>query len=210
MVIAQSWTATISTTVPVAAFTTVLLSFALAHWIARRQEFGKARAAAEIALQAKFLELRSQVDYAEIRLQSTSSYDPSYLKSENVFGFLTATVAHTRALPERKQKKIRTSLVELCGEWRVRMAEDIGLAVQQAAPEGATNADIFNAFIQTNWISQHLRGRSDEAGADRDGLLDQLAHAQLPDQMHPAVISALDRLLATVDARVGLTGRATN
>ncbi|MFD7019133.1 hypothetical protein [Streptomyces sp. NPDC059928] len=205
MILAQSLVNTAITTVPVAALTTVLLGFAMAHWLARRQEFGKARAAAEIALRTRFHALRSQAEYTYSMLQSTSTYDPQFLRHEAVFEFLAVSVEHAQALSNRQQRKVRGALVDLCGEDRVRQAEDVGVAVRQAAPADAGPAEVFAVFLRLHW---HTAARKLRSGSElQDGLLGVLAKAQVPHEVHPQALEALDRLLSTVGAQVGLKGR---
>ncbi|MEV5282950.1 hypothetical protein [Streptomyces sp. NPDC052811] len=207
MIVAQSLGNTAMTAVPVAALTTVLLGFAMAHWLARRQEFGKARAAAEIALRTRFLALRSQAEYTYATVQSTSAsnYDPQFLRHEAVFDFLAVSVERAQALSGRQQRKVRAALVDLCGEDRVRMAEDVGVAVRQAAPAGAGPEEVFQVFLRLHWYTAH---RMLESGTGfQDGLLNELDMAQRPYDVYPRVVEALDRLLSTVGTQVGLSGR---
>ncbi|MFD4247524.1 hypothetical protein ACFWP3_38965 [Streptomyces sp. NPDC058525] len=208
MLLAQSLGTTALQIFPIAAATTVLFTYLLSGVNARRTEFGKAEAAAEVELRKVVQAMRNEVEYAHAVLTARSTYEPRPFSGERLEMFAAKAVEQARNLRKRKQRKVRQALVVLIGEWRVRMAEDIGGAIlahsgqmDEASVAGVPH--LSPADAQRGWYTTYA-GNGGEIG---EAVLFELSQAQLPADVYPKAIAALDQLLATVDATVGLNGR---
>ncbi|MFD7480197.1 hypothetical protein ACFV8Z_51180 [Streptomyces sp. NPDC059837] len=124
---AQSTWTTVMQVVPTAAITTVVFGFLLAVIVARRQEIGKQRAAAEAEIRQTVREVRHKVAGAHQHYaHGGTGWPPPELAPLDVGAFTLAVVASSWRLSRRSQRKVRTILALLVGEVRVRMAEEFG------------------------------------------------------------------------------------
>ncbi|MGI5406639.1 hypothetical protein ACQEV9_07565 [Streptomyces chartreusis] len=126
MTTAQPAWGVITQTVPMAAVTTVVFGYLLAVVLARRQEIGKQRAAAEAVMRQRVRSIRQAVAAAaEHYEQDGPSFEPEF-RTPNVGQFTVETVDSAWHLPRRQQRAVRSILATLVGEARVRMAEEFG------------------------------------------------------------------------------------
>lgn len=215
MYLAQSLLDTSLKAVPVAALTTVVLGALLAPWIARRQEIGKVAAVAEVELRTLIVDMRANVMYARTGLAVGSSYDPERFTGLKLAEFTVHVVAGARKLPKRRQQKVAAALVDLVGEWRVGLAEEVGPAWLRSDEELVENAPSTAAAQAARMIREEeqlkmlsaFNRRASENGDENDGLLGQMAKSQLPGQDHPQAVASLDRLLDAAGGRYRLGKR---
>ncbi|MET9347726.1 hypothetical protein [Streptomyces termitum] len=206
VIIAQSMVTTFAQTVPVAALTTVVAGYFLAGPLARRQEAGKQRAAAELELGALVVGMRREVEVARAKWAASSTFNPKAFTDRSLDAFVVGLVDGARKLTRRRQSKIRERLVVLVGEWRVRMAEELGDTNPPVTPmlaRGDQMAVPQASEATRGWFTAYIG-----AGGDpMEGLLGDLAASRAPVAEFPPVLEAFDRLLDEVGGRVGLAGR---
>ncbi|WP_329127198.1 hypothetical protein [Streptomyces sp. NBC_01465] len=211
MYLAQSWLDTSLKTIPIAAATTVILGAILAPWIARRQEAGRAQAAAEAQLRAIVTELRADVMYARTGLDTSNTYDPTPFSGFRLAAFTIRVVEGARNLPSRRQQKVAAALVELVGSWRLEFAEDIGAAWASRQGEYAHTNMIDSTRLHREeeqvTVLFAYNKRALENGDENNGLLGQMEKSQLPHEDHPQAVAAVDRLLDAVGGRHRLGSR---
>lgn len=109
-------------------------------------------------------------------------------------------------MPRRKQKRIRSALVNVVGEQRVRMAEDIGLAnARLRASENSWTQSMGWQEARMGWWTEHYV----VAGiVDVSGILDKLRSDARSDGLLEEAVRRVDYLLRAVGVRhVGLAGR---
>ncbi|MEU9706953.1 hypothetical protein [Streptomyces sp. NPDC047981] len=199
---APSWWTTASQTIPIAALTTVAFTWFLARILARRQEFGKKQAEAELKLRQLLREVRADILHARAGLAENGSYHPQGFTGERLEIIAAQAVVSAHRLPKRKRKALRVELVRLLGEWRVRMAEEMGTALLKSlAPEptsGPKEASLVPArrptSAQAGWYAMHAGGGGDVT----EGLLHDLSKSQIPAESHQPVVDCLDRALKTI------------
>ncbi|WP_328759252.1 hypothetical protein [Streptomyces sp. NBC_00271] len=212
MISAQSAWATAEQAVPVAALTTIVLGYFLAVLLARRQEMGKHQAAAELALRRVVFALRREVGLANARLAQTGTFGAEKFTGWAIDAFALEAVELARGLSKSKQKRVRSELVLLTGEWRVQMAEDLGQVLETVAERGKgaglAALALRHVVVRDDDAVQGWYSAYAAAGEDvTEGLLHELSTAQLPTEEVPAVLAALDHLLLAVGGTVGLAGR---
>ncbi|GAA3384528.1 hypothetical protein [Streptomyces racemochromogenes] len=201
MLIAQSAWTTAAQTVPVAALTTVALGAVLAPWIARRQEAGKKQAEAEANLRQLVLEKRAEVVYAREGLDASSTYDPSRFTGRLLASFATSVVSEARKLRKRQQREVREALVQLVGEWRVEVAEQVGPSLDRVDE----HASFGNERVKESVLFQYQRRAIERLTPEAEvlpaaviGYLGVMERSALPHEDHPAALAAFDRLVTAV------------
>ncbi|WP_405542762.1 hypothetical protein OG478_13745 [Streptomyces phaeochromogenes] len=127
MLLAQSRLSIFTSTVPIAAITTVIFGYILAVVIAHRQEVGKQRAAAEARIRHS-ARLMAQDVAAAVEHYPTTVFSDDLLRFEvpNIGAFTIDVVEAAWSLPRHCQKQVRAILVDLVGNERVLMAERFG------------------------------------------------------------------------------------
>ncbi len=185
--------------VPLAAIVTIILGVVFAPLLARRQENGKLQAAAEAELRALVVGLRSDVMHARQELDRNSTYVADAFIGQALVDFTAQVVGLARKLPARRQRKVGAALAVLVGRWRIRLAEDIGptwLSSRAALAEGRDVALTPAAgLMDTAKLEAVMNSHRLRAIDEDDGLLGKMRTAQLPDEEHPAMLAAVDRLL---------------
>lgn len=191
----------VAAAIPIAALTTVVLGFLIAGALARRQENGKRRLAAEDAVRTVVREMRSEVLHTLVATQfaSTNNVAAPELTTGRSDDFADDVVNAATGLSKRRQKKVRAVLVELSGEARVRMSEEIGptnAGLRKTAPGLA-------AAGRAGWLAQEVMPTG---VAFRNGSL--FGFITAPSTAgKDEVAGQLDALARLVSGKVGLHGR---
>ncbi|MFJ9607034.1 hypothetical protein ACIRS1_11910 [Kitasatospora sp. NPDC101176] len=200
---AQIWPA-----IPIAAIVTLVVTPFTAALVARRQELGKARAAAEVDIRSAVRSIRSviiHVDAVSGMTVGLSGPAPE-LTADRIHEFAEDVVNAALSLSKGKQEKVRDLLVPLVGEGGVRMAEELGLAHAQFRNEDphAIASRSRAGWVVRNLIPAQLGFRTGSllllAGAPNKALPEAAAH-------RARALRELDALVAELKAPVGLHGR---
>ncbi|WP_030726323.1 hypothetical protein [Streptomyces sp. NRRL S-237] len=196
--IADAWPA-----IPTAALTTVGLGAWLAPWIARRQERGKLQAAAEAELRTAMARMRADVAYAGRALEVTSVYDPQVFAGPRLIDFTSTVVGSARSLPRKQQSALRAALVDLVGDWRVRLAEDVGPNWLARAPKEEddtlpTPADFRSREGLLLAAARQGAGTVRQDAELHVGLLGMMEVSKNPAVENAQALASLDRMLTIV------------
>ncbi|MFI6050408.1 hypothetical protein ACIBCO_09985 [Streptomyces violascens] len=200
-----SWGDLAIKTVPIAALTTVFLAPVMALLTAQRQERGKRRAADFERIQSAALTFRSHLVHHRARASVRQRYDVDFLPDLLVENFVEEVVNSSLSQTNRRQRAIRSSLVGIAGEMRVRMAEEIGLATAKLKGSEDMEDQIKRQDARLGW---HQQNYVTPGLVDVPKALDRLSQSPHLVELHDAAVSELDGLLKAVKIRrVGLKGR---
>ncbi|WP_237694301.1 hypothetical protein [Streptomyces sp. SID2563] len=193
---------------PIAAVATIVLGLFVAPLLARRQEHGKLQAGAEAELRTLVVDLRADVVHAHGELHRNSTYVSDAFTGQPLIDFTAKVVGLARKLPQRQQRKVVAALVVLVGRWRIKLAEDIGPTWLRSRTAIANGVDVSLTPTsglmdepKLNFVMADHQARALHAGDQNDGLLGKMRTAQLPAEEHPAVLAAIDELLAVAGGK---------
>jgi len=102
-------------------------AYFLAPYVSHRQEIGKARAAAQVALRVEVVKLRAQLSYHWHRAKVEKSYPGTFLQSSERGRFVCDIVVHAWQLSRGDRAAVRRHLVTIFGELDVRTAEEVAM-----------------------------------------------------------------------------------
>ncbi|MFJ6539127.1 hypothetical protein ACIQMP_00660 [Streptomyces sp. NPDC091385] len=200
-----SWTDTVLKTVPIAAITTAAFTLGLATLIAQRQERGKRRAADLESLQSTVLLFRSHLMHHRSRAAVRQRYDVDFLPDLVIENFVEEVVNSSLSQTGRRQRAIRRAMVQIAGDMRVRMAEEIGLATarfkdSETADDALKRQDARLGWYQQNYVVTGL--------VDVSGVLGRLSQSPHLHELHDSALKEVDDLLRAASIkRLGLRGR---
>ncbi len=200
-----SWGDLALKTVPIAAITAAILAPVMAVLTAQRQERGKRRAADLEKLQLAVLTFRSHLVHHRSRASVREKYDTDFLPDSVIENFVEEVVNSSLSQGCRRQEAIRTALVLIAGDMRVRMAEDIGLATAKLKDTNLKEEAVKRQDARLGWHQQNyvLTGL-----VDVSGVLDRLSQNPSVGVLHDAALKEVDGLLKAVGIkRLGLKGR---
>jgi hypothetical protein len=167
-----------------------VLGFVLASHVAGRQEIGKARAAAGMALRADVVKLRAHLSYHWRRNEQHQTFPG--LKDAERARRLCDMVAHAWEMSPRRRKSVRQCLVQLFGELDVRAAEELSMVSLGDRCHPANDSEV--------WKAVHAAELEEvaELGLDVSGSLHEFADDPSNEDRYNQVRSDLDALLRIV------------
>ncbi|MDH2387616.1 hypothetical protein QCN29_02195 [Streptomyces sp. HNM0663] len=168
-----------------------VLGFVLASHVAGRQELGKARAAAQLALRAEVVELRAHLAYHWRRYELHETYPDAFLTYAARSRRLCDMVAHAWGMSPRRRESVRQCLVQLFGELDVRAAEELSMVSLGDRCHPANDSEV--------WSAVHAAeiGEVAELGLNMPGSLHEFADDSSSEDRYNQARSDLDALLRT-------------
>ncbi|MGC9541589.1 hypothetical protein [Streptomyces sp. UG1] len=123
-------------------------AYFLAPYVSHRQEIGKARAAALLALRGEVVKLRAHLSYYWHRYTSQKSYPGDFLLPAARARFLCDMVKHAWEVDPRQRSKVRRHLVRIFGELDVRAAEDLSMVpMKDERFHAANDTEVWQAAL---------------------------------------------------------------
>jgi hypothetical protein len=165
----------------------------LAPYVSYRQELGKARAAALLALRAEVVKLRAHLSYHWHRYKAEKSYPGDFLLPSAQARFVCDMVTHARDLSPSRTAKVRQYLVRIFGELNVRAAEELSMVPMKD--------DRFHAANDTEvWQAVLLAGfeEAEELGLEMSGSLRAFADDQANEDKYERLQMDIAELLREV------------
>lgn len=164
--------------------------FFLAPHVSHRQEIGKARAAALLALRGEVVKLRAHLSFHWHRYKVQKSYPGDFLLPAARARFLCDMVVHAWEVSPRTRAVVRRHLVRIFGELDVRAAEELSmLPMKDGRFHVGNDTEIWQAVLLADFAEVEDLGL-EMSGSLRD-FADDLANEDKYNQLQVDLIELL-------------------